>query len=485
VPRGPGRYDEHMRFHRPLAVALVAATLAAAPVARSQDRGGGLGGGFAVGNAGDEKSKLPNDPKEPLHVRVNQAIDSGVAWLLGKAPGEPKVFISAVGNWSDTVDSDTLYDPNAKGDHYVHPTGCTSLALYALLKSGVPKDDPVVKKGFQWLRTGNASMTKGKSGKGKTIGNRIPGGSYEIATLILALEAKANPHKLEADRERQQKFRLKKGEKLKMDVKLDPEDESWMKELLVELKKRQVGGAGWRYGQFTGAGYHNGVRGDKDLSATNLAMLAFAAGERCGISQSDEFYANVLRWTMTMQEKDGPDVTRWDPTLKDDDRKYGQGKDKARGFGYLGTSGVDKENVASGSMTCCGLANIVICTTILEARESKAYTGDLLAAAEKSWWDGLAWLDYNWSVDHNVNSSQGYHYYYLYCLERACDMKRIKLVAGRPWYNLGAEVLVNDQINQGSNGAWTKQDTHRPSDVLNTCFALLFLNRATPAITSD
>jgi hypothetical protein len=75
-----------------------------------------------------------------------------------------------------------------------------------------------------------------------------------------------------------------------------------------------------------------------------------------------------------------------------------------------------------------------------------------------------------------------YHFYYLYCLERACDMKRISLLAGHPWYNEGAEVLVN---RQEDSGAWTQSDTHRPHDILNTCFALLFLNRSTPAITQD
>ena len=126
-----------------------------------------------------------------------------------------KKNIMVPGNWSDEVLGNVLYDPNAKGDVYVHPTGCTSLSLYALLKSGVDKDDPVIQRGFQWLRTGSASMTKGQGqgkgkGKGKNTGNRIPSGTYEISVLILALEAKANPHKMEGQRERELKFRLKK-----------------------------------------------------------------------------------------------------------------------------------------------------------------------------------------------------------------------------------------------------------------------------------
>ena len=210
-------------------------------------------------------------------------------------------------------------------------------------------------------------------------------------------------------------------------------------------------------------------------------MLAFLAGERCGIAQPDQFYVDMLRWTLTMQEKAGPETPRWDPTIKEEDRRYNPYKDAARGFGYLGASGADGEHVPTGSMTACGLANVLICTGILEARNSPLYTGELQKSAEKAWWDGIAWLDLHWSVDHNVNKGN-YHYYYLYCLERACDLKRINLIAGHPWYNEGAQVLVDQQE---TTGAWIKDQTHEPRDVLGTCFALLFLNRATPAITGD
>ena len=469
-----------MTLVRAAAVAFLLLVVAGGPAARAQDKGGNkggpIGGGFGDGGGRPKESKddLPdkpaNDPSAHLPIRINQAIDSGVAWL--------KKQTFSAGNWSNEILGDRLYDPNAKGDVYVHPTGCTSLSLYALLKSGVPKDDPVIKKGFAWLKGTTDGITKGKAMK---TSYRVPNGTYELAALILAVEARANPHKRDAERERELKFKLKKGEKLKTDVKLEGEDQAWMRDLVDALKKRMNPGKGWRYGQWNGQAFHNGPRGDSDLSATNLAMLAFLAAERCGFAQPDEFYVSVLKWTLTLQEKEGPSVSRWDPTLKEEDRKYGQGKDKARGFGYISASGADEENKATGSMTACGLANIVICTSILEARESKAYSGELAKTAEQAWWDGVAWLDFHWSVDANVGKG-GYHYYYLYCLERACDLKRINLVAGRPWYTLGAKVLVDQQ---DPRGAWMKQDTHLPPEILNTCFALLFLNRATPAITGD
>ena len=419
--------------------------------------------------------KIANDPNAPLPIRVNQAIDSGVAWLKTKQ-------FSNLGNWDPEITGNSKYDPTSNAPPFIHPTGCTSLALYTLLKCGVPPDDPAIKKGFDWLAKRSGAIAKG----GKSVAFRVPNGTYELAVLALAIEAKGNPHKREKEREQDAKFRAKKGEKLKTAVKLEPADEAWLKEVLGALTKRRVGDRGWRYGIDVGQGkFHNGVRGDSDLSASNLAMLAILAGERCGIKQPDEFYAGVLRWTMGLQEPDGKDIPtqkRWEPSTNKEDEKYAATMDKVRGFGYLGTSGVDKENVASASMTACGLANLLICTTILELRESKNFDASLQARAEKSWWDGVAWLDYWWTMDRNTNGAQGYHYYYMYCLERACDLKRINLLAGHPWYNEGAQVLVDQQ---SQNGAWEKNDTHEPHDVLNTCFALLFLNRSTPAITGD
>jgi hypothetical protein len=430
----------------------------------------------AAGAPDDKGAKppdgAPNDPNAPLPIRVNQAIDSGVAYL------KTKQF--PMGNWDTEVQGDVLYDPEAKGSPYVHPTGCTSLALYTLLKCGVPRDDPAIKKGFAWLKKTSGTSAKGA---GKSYSFRVPDGTYELAVLILALEAKANPYKREKERESDLKFRLKKGEKLKTSIKLEPEDEAWMKDLVAALVKRQVKSKGWRYGHWTGQAWHNGPRGDSDLSATNLAMLALLAAERCGFQQPATFYQSMLRWTASMQEKDGPAHKRWEPSTNSADERYAATMDKARGFSYLVGSSRDDENQATGSMTACGLANIVICSTILEARDQKGdiFNPELQSIAERSWWDGVAWLDYWWTVDRNVNHNS-YHYYYLYCLERACDLKRINLLAGHPWYNEGAQVLVDQQA---PGGAWNKSDTHRPHDVLNTCFALLFLNRSTPAITGD
>jgi hypothetical protein len=457
-----------MRTSR-LALAL-GVLLACGPASRAQDKGGGPG----------PAAKPAGDPKVPLPARINKAIEAGVRFLMDTDKKDKQLIMSR-GNWNDEVTGNRVYEKTGADNIWCDPTGCTSLALYALLKSGVSKDDPIVKKAFQWLKTGRSNCVyKGSY----VVPNEVPNGTYEISVLVLALEAKANPHKREAERERDLRFRLKKGEKLDTGVKLEAGDQAWMKKLLDALVKRQNKGAAWRYANVEDDGkVYNGIRGVNDLSASQLAMLALLAGERCGFKQPDQLYADVLQWTLGNQEKDGPERTRWDPSAgKGDDSRYGLPKDHARGFGYLGITGADEENRATGSMTSCGLANILIASGILEARESKLFTPALQAQVEKAWWDGVAWMDEHWSVTTNVNrKGYPYHYYFLYCMERACDLKRINLLAGHPWYVEGAQVLVDQQ---DPSGAWTKQDTHLPCDVLNTCFALLFLNRATPAITA-
>ena len=48
--------------------------------------------------------------------------------------------------------------------------------------------------------------------------------------------------------------------------------------------------------------------------------------------------------------------------------------------------------------------------------------GGMLKKVDQAIYDGLAWLDRNWSSFSNPRSRYGYHIYYLYCMERAMDI---------------------------------------------------------------
>ena len=74
------------------------------------------------------------------------------------------------------------------------------------------------------------------------------------------------------------------------------------------------------------------------------------------------------------------------------------------------------------------------------------------------------------------------HYYYLYGLERASILGRIRMYGEHDWYEEGAEIIMMDQLEDGSWSTGPK--------LVDTCFAVLFLKRATsrmkvPVITPE
>ncbi len=101
---------------------------------------------------------------------------------------------------------------------------------------------------------------------------------------------------------------------------------------------------------------------------------------------------------------------------------------------------------------------------------------------------GLAWLAKNWSVTENLGPSEvedgaanSYLYYYLYALERLGMLYDTGKIGGHFWYPEGAKVLLDAQ---GEDGSWSGSRPSQP--VWDTCFAILFLKRATrPLVASE
>ena len=86
---------------------------------------------------------------------------------------------------------------------------------------------------------------------------------------------------------------------------------------------------------------------------------------------------------------------------------------------------------------------------------------------------GFAWLAAHYDVRHNPGHGMSWRLYYLYGLERACELNSIAHIMEKDWYFDGATLLLEEQ-NQ--NGKWGS-DT-------DTCFAILFLKKAAlPVVT--
>jgi hypothetical protein len=102
---------------------------------------------------------------------------------------------------------------------------------------------------------------------------------------------------------------------------------------------------------------------------------------------------------------------------------------------------------------------------------------------------GMAWLTKNFSVTENIGPCETggkepkeFLYYYLYALERAGMLYDTPFIGKYDWYFEGARVLLAAQKPDGS-WAESAQSTMRPA--WDTCFAILFLKRATrPLVVS-
>lgn len=123
-----------------------------------------------------------------------------------------------------------------------------------------------------------------------------------------------------------------------------------------------------------------------------------------------------------------------------------------------------------GSMTAGAIASLCILDHLLQQDRKKN------PAIAK----GLKWLADNWAVDKNPRAETAHigweadtHlYYHLYAIERVGALYDTEKIGPHAWYAQGAKYLLKEQKDDGS---WDR-------DVVKTCFAILFLKRATATI---
>lgn len=135
------------------------------------------------------------------------------------------------------------------------------------------------------------------------------------------------------------------------------------------------------------------------------------------------------------------------------------------------------DHKAYGSMTAGAVGSLAIWDYIKDNDEGK----------KRSWKNdgdvhsGLVWLAKNFSVtynpgpyEHNKFEENGkvQYLYYMYALERAGMLYGTEIMGTHKWYPEGAKVLIE---TQGADGHWG-------DGTIDTCFAILFLKRATRAL---
>lgn len=378
--------------------------------------------------------------------------------------------------------------------------GYTALATLTLLKCGTPPNDPSIEKAFRQLYALKLRRT------------------YSVSLLILCIEARYAPPKKTLDKSKKRytsvarKFfraRARKVDRAKLQ-----ECVNW----LVTRRSKHHAGAGWRYPSTADV--------DQDNSNTQYAMLAMKGARRLGAKVPLEVFEKVADFFVAQQDATGPEVPWFAVPAADGpihemvpiekrrkllekhkkklerartkERKQGGERLRerrrlfARGWSYEprkveGRPPPKREGPvparstpvqrSTGSMTSSGVAALCIAKSELEAhKRSWSRRREAVNTAIR---DGCAWLAKYWNPKANPVSlgktrTVGWKYYYLYSCERAGVLAGTYRFGPRDWWEEGAAHLLTQQRAEGS---WP--DTKGVSRLSRTCFALLFLKRAT------
>ncbi len=389
-------------------------------------------GGFGVLRA---PAASGEDSPGPGADALRAARDKAVAFLRTKQ--------DAQGTWG-TVGGNSVYG-DAGGSTYLHPLGATCLAMYALLVSGVPKDDPAVKKGL-------ASLPKAD------LGFQGPS-AYEMSAELLAVAARAKGPP---------------GWRHGGSASLEAADRKQGQDLVDALLRMRANAStqGWRY-DLRGKGKAPG--GEEDLSSTGLAAIALYTADRCGLKVPAALWPELVAFAKRQQDAEG----------EERDRAVGEAsasgeagtKDRARGFAYMKSpSGDADEGQATGGVTAAGIATIQCARLALGKKSFKGWASKEQADARQALLDGAAWLDANWDPSKNPRKKKVniYHVLYLVHVADAMDLLGSSRLGSHDWFAEMAQALLDTQKEDGS---WDTNSTHSPRDVLDTCFALLFLAR--------
>ena len=150
----------------------------------------------------------------------------------------------------------------------------------------------------------------------------------------------------------------------------------------------------------------------------------------------------------------------WYESLHDPDKSKGP-------YAGAGWSYRDKNKFhAYGSMTAGAAGGVVIYNHMLRQDWKK----------DKAVVLSMQWIATNFTVKENPgpperHAGEDNHYYFLYAMERLGILYNTKVFGRNHWYEVGANFLIDDQKGDGS---WKGYDP-----IANTCFAILFLRRAT------
>jgi hypothetical protein len=194
-----------------------------------------------------------------------------------------------------------------------------------------------------------------------------------------------------------------------------------------------------------------------DNSNTQYAALGLRACHDSGILVPDSVLLLAVKWWRESQQGD---------VDKDGKAVATGGSEKPEGWNYKDkTSQPDKAPYSA--MTAGGTSSLIIYDYLMGRR----WKEDVHVK------EGMSWLAVHWAISRN--------YYYLYGLERTGILFGADKFGDHYWYADGAKFLLKDQNADGSWGRHVKPE-EKDRNTQDTCFAILFLKRATrPLVSSE
>lgn len=311
--------------------------------------------------------------------------------------------------------------------------GLAALCTYTLLRAGVPRKDDSVKRAFTWLKQHH----------------ELPDNSMDAAMLLLAITATATPE----------------------DKRLPTQFRSWAVKLANHLVAKRTA-RGWRYNRRGHPDIHGGP---EDVASTQLAALALFCAHKKRVRVANRVWEDILGYTLQQQDATGPEVEITDPH-----KPLVKHKARARGFAYNRGAGDESD----GGMTAAALATLsmVRYAITLGGKRPERWTGRPDAEALRAaYLDGLAWLTINWTPYDNPDKGtlNRYNGHWLWMLACAMDLGRIRHIGKHNWYRHMGRQILNRQYADGSWDLGNKPQ----AESLDTCFAVLFLTRASKGLT--